>query len=135
MLKKQCTYGGCKATVDVNAEQPRCEKHQYAHQEKKVYHSHQMHRERYFYGTSEWKKLRNQYMQHNPFCELCDKRGVVEAGHTVDHIKEIQDGGEKLEWSNLQTLCEPCHKIKTGQEVRKRERRKKNNGFDNISDH
>ena len=94
-----------------------------------------MHRERYFYGTSEWKKLRNQYMQHNPFCELCDKRGVVEAGHTVDHIKEIQDGGEKLEWSNLQTLCEPCHKIKTGQEVRKRERRKKNNGFDNISDH
>jgi 5-methylcytosine-specific restriction endonuclease McrA len=34
----------------------------------------------------------------------------------VDHIKPMHDGGESLDSSNLQTLCNACHARKRGQE-------------------
>jgi hypothetical protein len=37
----------------------------------------------------------------------------------VDHIKPVSEGGEYFEKSNLQTLCVPCHRIKTAAGNRK----------------
>lgn len=136
--KRQCTYGGCKTTVfyDGSDDSPRCDRHKnLSFTPKKVYHDHQYHRAKYFYGTNEWKKLSIEYRRHQPLCEHCLKRDVITEADCVDHIVEIEDGGDKLEWDNLQSLCNACHNIKTGQEKRKRERRKKNNGFGNISDY
>jgi 5-methylcytosine-specific restriction endonuclease McrA len=38
----------------------------------------------------------------------------------VDHIKEIKDGGDRLSLENLQSMCIPCHNIKTAKEKQHR---------------
>ena len=71
-----------------------------------------------FYHSKQWRSLRNYYIQMNPLCEACKRRDKVTAGQVVDHIKPINSGGEhlKLDLSNLQTLCHPCHNSKSGKE-------------------
>ena len=39
----------------------------------------------------------------------------------VDHVREIQDGGEELDASNLMSLCDKCHARKTKRMARARE--------------
>ena len=138
MIKlRKCTYGGCPKTIHHDTEDknpPRCERHKYTFTPKKVYHDHQFHRARYFYGTTEWKKLRERYINQHPLCEHCDKRGLITPGEMVDHVIEIEDGGEKLDFNNLQTLCTHHHRIKTYEAKRKREEKKNLNGFHSMSD-
>jgi 5-methylcytosine-specific restriction endonuclease McrA len=38
----------------------------------------------------------------------------------VDHIVEIAAGGAALEYSNLQTVCRDCHRLKTQNFMRER---------------
>ncbi|AUS01917.1 hypothetical protein NVP2044O_53 [Vibrio phage 2.044.O._10N.261.51.B8] len=135
--RRLCTYGGCSATVIVSEEDripPRCERHANTFTPKKVYHDHHYHRARYFYGTSQWKKLRLYKLQLNPICEHCIKRDLVVAAVDVDHIVEIEDGGSKTDIDNLQSLCVPCHRKKTGEEKRKREEKNTLGGFNSLSD-
>lgn len=140
MLKRKvCTYGGCNATVitdESDRNPPRCPRHQGAQSftPKKVYHDHQWHKARYFYTSAEWKRLREQYINAHPLCEICDAGGRVTPATEVDHIVEIQDGGDKTNLDNLQSLCTSCHRRKTGEERRKREERKNLNGFNSLSD-
>ena len=137
MALRKCTYGGCPATVDVDdgdRNPPRCERHAHTFTPKKIYHDHHYHRARYFYGTSQWKKVREQYINQHPLCEHCEKRGYVVEGKEVDHIVEIEDGGDKTNPDNLQTLCIRCHRKKTADEKRRREDKKKLNGFNSLSD-
>lgn len=112
----------------------RCEQHPYTHTPKKVYHDHHFHKARYFYGTSQWQRLRESYINQHPLCEHCERRGLITPAQEVDHIVELIDGGDKLSWDNLQSLCTTCHRIKTGEEKRKRNERKKLNGFNSLSD-
>ena len=74
-----------------------------------------------FYKTSHWKRIRDAYIAKNPTCELCAQMGRLTVGTVVDHIVERRDGGEDLDYSNLQTLCHRCHTIKTYEEKRKRQ--------------
>jgi len=54
-------------------------------------------------------------------CQNCGLKAAVgldmdERGNTVmevDHIVEIQDGGDEFDLDNLRTLCKPCHATKT----------------------
>ena len=70
-----------------------------------------------FYSSKQWRSLRNYYMQRNPLCEKCKRRSnKVVSGQVVDHIISINNGGHKTDLSNLQTLCTPCHKSKSGKE-------------------
>lgn len=34
----------------------------------------------------------------------------------VDHIVPLHEGGDSLDWSNLQPLCNRCHARKRGRE-------------------
>ena len=134
---RKCTYGGCPNIVAVDTEDhnpPRCERHKCTFTPKKVYHDHQFHRARYFYGTAQWQKLRDRYITQHPLCEMCEKRGLVVEGKEVDHIVELQEGGDKLDPNNLMTLCIRCHRRKTAEEKRKREARKGLNGFASLAD-
>jgi len=45
-------------------------------------------------------------------CRLCGTRRRAR-DLDVDHILEIARGGAALEYSNLQTVCRPCHQKKT----------------------
>lgn len=44
--------------------------------------------------------------------------GFVRAAYEVDHITPRKDGGSD-DRSNLQSLCDPCHKLKSANEMRK----------------
>lgn len=75
-----------------------------------------------FYSSLKWRKLRKRKIDENPICELCAQYGIINAGAIVDHIisKDVADE-LKLEYQNLQTLCEDysggsnCHAKKTAQ--------------------
>lgn len=75
---------------------------------------------RKFYNRKVWKDIRDLYYKENPLCKWCEEEGLVVPGDVVDHIKEINDGGEKLDINNLQTLCHKHHNQKTSWERKKR---------------
>lgn len=79
-----------------------------------------------FYHSKDWKDLRAWYIKQFPICKWCEEEGIVTAGEEVDHIKEIEDGGEKLNQDNLMTLCKRHHRQKTNwaRAARKKYKRK-----------
>jgi 5-methylcytosine-specific restriction protein A len=77
-----------------------------------------------FYHTSEWRKLRAQYIRLNPLCAECERNDKLtdctgKGAGVVDHIQPIRLGGEALDINNLQTLCTSCHNIKSAKEKNK----------------
>jgi len=60
-----------------------------------------------------WRKARDLYMRRNPLCEFHLQQGQNVAGTLVDHITPLSQGGARLDFNNLQTLCDSCHRIKT----------------------
>lgn len=137
-MKRLCSVAGCKAVVEVSPgdrNPPRCPAHPYTPTfVNKRRYSHQYINGKRIYTTPRWIALRNQYIAHQPLCEHCLKDGLIVAGHAVDHIVEIEDGGDPWDWNNLQHLCQPCHNRKTANEAVKRRRKKQNGGFGSLSD-
>ena len=69
------------------------------------------------YGTtkekgydSEWERLRKYKLARDPFCEARIRcRGMIAT--QVHHVKTIADRPDlRLEISNLQSVCRPCHR-------------------------
>ena len=62
-----------------------------------------------------WRKARTAFLQRNPLCNECMKRGKITPATVVDHIIPHR-GDRKLFWdeSNWQPLCKSCHDRKTG---------------------
>ena len=52
-----------------------------------------------------WTRMSRAYRKANPICERCNQRAATQAHHRV-HLK---DGGELLDWTNLEALCDACH--------------------------
>lgn len=73
------------------------------------------------YATARWRALRKSHIDEYPFCAMCGSK----SGLTVDHIVPPR-GNEELFFcpGNLQTLCKPCHRIKTAIEIRERRKGK-----------
>ena len=65
------------------------------------------------YKSARWKRLREDYLTENPYCE-CERLATV-----VDHKIPIKNGGAIWEWSNLQSMCRYCHNRKTAKESNK----------------
>lgn len=72
-----------------------------------------------FYNSRTWKRMRIMHLNSEPLCRDCGT-----AAQMVDHIQPIHLGGEPLDDSNLQSLCNQCHAKKRGAEGAAR--RKKN---------
>jgi 5-methylcytosine-specific restriction protein A len=67
------------------------------------------------YG-SDWDKVKPIAMKRDSYlCQSCIKKGIATAAAQVDHIKPKAKGGNNS-LSNLQSLCEPCHRAKTARE-------------------
>ena len=62
--------------------------------------------------------MRRWFLARHPLCAHCLKRGFTTPATEVDHIKPLRQGGARLDQTNLQSLCKPCHSRKTRQEVR-----------------
>jgi 5-methylcytosine-specific restriction protein A len=60
----------------------------------------------------QWQRLRDVYIRNNPVCEIqthCSNGPAIE----VDHIRELSQGGARLDQDNLQSTCRRCHWHKT----------------------
>ncbi len=64
-----------------------------------------------FYRTKTWQNLRRLHLHTEPTCRTCGAPADM-----VDHVVPLHEGGEALDMSNLQSLCNHCHAVKRGQE-------------------
>jgi len=66
-----------------------------------------------FHGHFFWDSARSYVLLRDRYtCRLCGSRRRARE-LDVDHIVEVALGGAALEYSNLQTVCRPCHRTKT----------------------
>lgn len=104
--KRPCRYPGCPNLCDKGVY---CEKHM------------QFSSDRMRGGAgdrgydSRWRKARAAFLQRNPLCNECMKKGVLTPATVVDHVIPHR-GDQKLFWDerNWQALCAECHNHKTG---------------------
>lgn len=64
-----------------------------------------------FYRTPVWRKTRLSFLQSHPDCVNCGNKAEM-----VDHKVQIIKGGDKLDWNNLQSMCNKCHAAKSARE-------------------
>lgn len=69
-----------------------------------------------FYNSWPWRKAAKKFKDKNPLCVECDNQGIVTKVKVVDHIIPINKGGERLDETNFQSLCESCHNKKSSLE-------------------
>lgn len=58
-----------------------------------------------------WSKVRAKYLSTHPLCERCEANNITTLATLVHHIKRIRDGGDRLRYDNLMSLCVKCHDI------------------------
>lgn len=118
---RPCTFLGCAALVQGGS---RCPAHPYAprvyDQQARDYDRERGSARERGYGHV-WKRVRDAHLRRQPLCQYCLLEGVVKAAEMVDHIVEIKDGGARFKTSNLQSLCNSCHRRKTEATRRERE--------------
>lgn len=67
------------------------------------------------YGR-DWERTRFRILKRDKgLCLECLRRGAITEATSVDHIKPIAHGGSDCD-DNLQSLCTPCHRVKTARE-------------------
>jgi 5-methylcytosine-specific restriction protein A len=60
-------------------------------------------------------------LRNFPLCARCEANGRIEPAVQVDHVIPLFKGGAERE-ENLQSLCVPCHVIKTNEDIGARPR-------------
>lgn len=66
------------------------------------------------YNSSKWRKYAHSLRKQFPICVLCEKEGIIKPSEVVDHIIEINKGGDVWDKDNLQCICHKCHNTKSG---------------------
>ena len=61
------------------------------------------------YQSTEWVKIKNEYIKANPLCELCLSEGQEKQSDDVHHIIRLTAGGDPFSEANLIALCDSCH--------------------------
>ena len=70
-----------------------------------------------FYLSPEWRAMMREIkVERGAFCVTCGSGKRI----IGDHVREIKDGGDKLDKRNVQLLCHACHQRKTARERAKR---------------
>ncbi|MBO9614195.1 MAG: HNH endonuclease [Dyadobacter sp.] len=68
-----------------------------------------------------WRnRTRPEQLRRFPQCQRCEKKGILKGAKEVDHIIPLEQGGEPLDFKNLQSLCFACHVKKSAEENRLR---------------
>ena len=66
------------------------------------------------YRSKRWQKVRQIYLLEHPFCERCQRMGIIVAATQVHHRiwlteQNLQDPSIALASENLEALCDVCH--------------------------
>lgn len=64
----------------------------------------------------DWQQVRARYLRLHPLCEICQEQGKTIIATLVHHKTPIQDGGARLDFSNMQALCNNCHEAIHGKD-------------------
>lgn len=75
-------------------------------------------RKRGYAGVKDRERIRK---RDCGLCQECKRQGRTTVGHPVDHIIPLWAGGSDDD-SNKETLCIPCHDVKTAREAKERTR-------------
>lgn len=66
---------------------------------------------------SDWRKVRDVFIQEHPLCLFCEDEGKVTPAEVVDHIVSIsEDPSLRLVKTNLRSLCKRHHDSRTARE-------------------
>lgn len=57
----------------------------------------------------QWHKVSRMHLSEFPLCQECEKYNKITAAVLTHHIKRIVEGGNRLAWDNLESLCVDCH--------------------------
>lgn len=69
------------------------------------------------YNNKAWATMRIGQLSRHPLCASCLTQGIVTQGVHVDHLFPWASIGKEAFTRNiLQTLCAPCHSVKTSKE-------------------
>jgi 5-methylcytosine-specific restriction protein A len=61
-----------------------------------------------------WRRLRLWHLARHPLCAHCERDGRVTAATDVHHVEKLAaNPRRRLDPSNLQSLCDACHKRET----------------------
>ena len=91
---------------------PKSFKHELRQQQREQYRGTKQQRG---YG-GEWERISKMKRQQTPVCEVCTDAPADD----VDHIVPFNGLNDPLrtDWSNLQSICRACHRVKTGRQGR-----------------
>lgn len=123
MRKIICKQPGCCRTIDPSTGHKYCPEHQAQEraelERKKIYMPH-VERGSWdeLYHTPEWRTLRAEKLRQTPNCEICGEP-ATEVHHKIPH-KGNRD--IFLDWDNLQSICNKCHRLQTIKETHERSR-------------
>ena len=69
-----------------------------------------------------WSRLRAWFLTGNPWCRMCDEKGRAVPALIADHVLTIEERPDlRLDPTNLQSLCGPCHSsVKQRQDKRRK---------------
>lgn len=74
---------------------------------------------------SKWEAVRAAKLSTDPLCEPCKSKGKTILASQVHHLKRFRDPASgnidhrlRLSQSNLQSICDDCHKAATADERR-----------------
>ncbi len=113
---KPCKHHGCGALVSDGSGY--CARHQEDRKVGKFADARRGSRHQRGYDYS-WEKKRERILKRdNGLCQPCLKQGRVTAADQVDHITPKAEGGDDDD-TNLQSICDTCHKAKTAKEARR----------------
>lgn len=63
-----------------------------------------------FYVSREWRKCRAAYLRKEPLCERCGQPATQVHHKNKLTSENISDPAISLSFTNLEALCESCHK-------------------------
>lgn len=109
--KRKCSKPSCNAFVDYT--ETYCMKHK-ASVSKQYNNEIRFNKDNKhiasFYASGSWKKTRNSFIAAYPLCKRCYDSGKVTAARIVHHKIEVRDDfSKRLEWDNLESICQNCH--------------------------
>ena len=119
MVKKYCSFGGCKRLINLNERY--CSKHKPkdSHTSKSSDYANEIH------SSNRWRRTSLLYREAHPMCEQClreaeegdqsrgKRAGMIQLATSVDHIVPLFANGSPYDWDNLQSLCDYHHSKKS----------------------
>lgn len=64
---------------------------------------------RAWYHTPQWRAIRRAQLHSEPFCWLCEKRGILRIANVCNHVERHEGDPIKFWNGPFNSMCEPCH--------------------------